>query len=195
MKNTFFLLIAALFISVASHAQSTSDSIEAKYKLLPMPDSLTLDKTFPVIGTYQLNATNNTTGNVTITLDTANKGIVWIDGLPEGRMKAYLKKSPATYRILAQTTSTGKQIPEGTMIFSPETNTLNISLGAPFNEADPGAIFAQANANPYDMAAENGSSQVKVKTKNATTKTKSKVMYYTATKTMLNSTSTNAAKQ
>src|SRR5688500_8909771 len=118
MKNTFFLAVAALLFSVAVSAQSTVDSIAAKYKLLPMPAPLTIEKTFPVLGTYTLAGTGqaSTTTNATdsvyagttaapslvVTLDSVNKGMVWIDGLPEGRIKAYLKKSPATYRILAQ---------------------------------------------------------------------------------------------
>src|SRR4051812_13946908 len=142
MKNTLFLFIAALFFSASVHAQSTVDTIESKYKLLPMPEALTLEKTFPVLGTYQLNTADSTGSAVTVTMDSSSKGIVWVDGLPEGRIKAYLKQSPATYRIVAQKSSTDKQIPEGTMIFNPETNTLNISLGAPFNDTDPAAIFS-----------------------------------------------------
>ena len=141
MKNTLLLAVFALFFSIASHAQSTVDSIEAKYKLLPMPEGTTLEKTFPVLGTYQLTNANNTTGDLIITLDSTNKGIVWIDGLPEGRVKAYLMQSPATYRIIPQKSATGKWVPEGTMIFNTETNALNISLGAPYNQADPGSIF------------------------------------------------------
>src|SRR5256885_3708103 len=101
MKNTIFWAIALCF-SFSLHAQSTADSIEAKYKLLPMPDTLTIEKTFPVLGSYQLNGTDNTSGNIVVSLDSSNKGIVWIDGLPQGRMKAYLEKGPAMYRIIPQ---------------------------------------------------------------------------------------------
>src|SRR5947209_1111413 len=99
MKNILFMAVAALFLSFASKAQSTADSIEAKYKLQPMPDTLTIEKTFPVLGTYQLNTNQlnststtdngNTQSTISITLDSSNKGIVWIDGLPQGRIKAY----------------------------------------------------------------------------------------------------------
>jgi hypothetical protein len=194
MKNAFFLAFIALFISVSSFAQSTVDSIAAKYQLLPMPAPLTIEKTFPVLGSYQL-ATNNTTSAtststivdptvaptetattqqpaITITLDSASKGIVWVDGLPEGRFKAYLKKSPTTYRIISQKTSLGKQIPEGTLIFDETSNTLNISLGAEFNDADPAAIFATP-VSTTDVA---------VNTKSKTQKSKSKVTFYTASK-------------
>jgi hypothetical protein len=197
MKNTIFLFIAALFITASVNAQSTVDSIHAKYQLQPMPEALTIEKTFPVIGTYQLNTTDGTTGqNVTITLDSASKGIIWISGLPEGTMKAYLKKSPGTYRIVSQKSDAGKQIPEGTLFFDPSTNTLSVALGKPYDETDPTAIFANANMNTNTDVADNNS-QVKVKTKdaNSKTKTKTRLVFYTATKTQMNSTSTNAAKQ
>ncbi len=180
---------------------STRDSIAAKYKLQPMPGALTPDKTFPILGTYQLNngtdatttmATASSTDSmstagqstdvamavpaVTITMDSASKGIVWVDGLKQGRLKAYLKKSPATYRILAQKTGLGTPIPEGTMHLDPATNTLHIAMGAPYNEADPTAIFAMSSGT----ASEDNTADIKVKTKNS--KIKSKVTFVTATK-------------
>jgi hypothetical protein len=195
MKNAFFLAVIALFISVSSFAQSTVDSIAAKYQLLPMPGPLTIEKTFPVLGSYQLAANAATTAStttivdptvtntetvtttaqpgITITLDSASKGIVWVDGLPEGRFKAYLKKSPTTYRIISQKTNLGKQIPEGTLIFDEASNTLNISLGAEFNDADPAAIFATTTSTSTDVA---------VNTKTKAKKSKSKVTFYTASK-------------
>lgn len=175
MKNTFFLATALLFASVAVQAQSTADSIKAKYKLLPMPEALTVQKSFPVIGTYQLSNALEGSSEVTISLDSANKGIVWIAGLPQGSFKAYLKKAPGTYRILSQKTSTGKQIPEGTLVYDKEANTLNLALGA-YNEADPASVFPIATAS----IATGEVAEVKVKTK--TSKTKSKVTFYTATK-------------
>ncbi|HEV7620357.1 MAG TPA: hypothetical protein VGO09_01415 [Flavisolibacter sp.] len=192
MKNTILVAVAALFIGTTTFAQSTVDSIEAKYKLLPMPDStISMEKTFPILGTYQFASTNNNAGNLIITLDSSNRGIVWIDGLPEGRIKAYLKQSPATYRIIPQKSSTGKMVPEGTVIYNTESNALNVSLGAPYNETDPGSIFENYTTN--DVAA-NNSSAIKVKTKTATSKSKSRVEFYTASKTLTNS-SSNAGKQ
>lgn len=212
---------AALFLSASVHAQSTVDSIEAKYTLLPMPGQLTIEQTFPAIGTYQLNNSTNTTaattgnnvstaGNLTITLDSANKGIIWIEGLPEGRIKAYLKQSPATYRILSQKTASGEQVPEGTLVYDSTTHIINIALGTPYNEADPTGIFASNPANTTanaDMsvnttadanmqANDNNvtkektkveSNTVKHKTKTTNGKAKSKVTYYTGTKVMMNS--------
>jgi hypothetical protein len=200
MKNTFFLAVAALLFSVAVNAQSTVDSIAAKYKLLPMPAPLTVEKTFPVLGGYtlagtgQANATTTTTTtttmdssvaadasvsaavpNLVVTLDSVSKGMIWIEGLPEGKIKAYLKKSPATYRIVAQRSESGKSVSEGTLMLDTTTQTLNIALGAPYNEADPAAIFTFNNSTPQDNT-------VEIKAKSKTAKTKAKVTYYTASK-------------
>ena len=223
MKHRIYLLLAAFLITAAVQAQTTVDSIAAKYKLVPMPEPLTIEKTFPVLGTYQLGAdamattsvststtpttttppaatetapaTNTTVGtetasagSVVITLDPENKGVIWVEGLPQGKFKAYLKKSPSSYRILSQKTESGAQVPEGTLIYDTETKTLNIALGKPYDEADPAAIFALNTATGAEVApAEN---EVKIKTKTATSKTKTKVTYYTATKMEATPTST-----
>jgi hypothetical protein len=192
MKNTLFLAIAALCFSATVSAQSTVDSIRAKYQLVPMPEPLTLEKTFPVIGSYQLaNAQQSASvttevqpANISITLDTANKGIIWVEGLPQGKFKAYLKKSPATYWILAQKTESGKQIPEGTLILDPSTNTLNIALGKAFDDADPAAIFAAVSPDVTEA-------EVKVKTNKS--KSKSKVRFYTANKVVATTANTNTS--
>lgn len=197
MKNAIFLFIAALFITASLNAQSTVDSIHAKYQLQPMPEALTIEKTFPVLGSYQLTTTDGSSQTVTVTLDTANRGVIWIAGLPEGTMKAYLKKSPGIYRIISQKGETGKQIPEGTLFFDQSTNTLSVALGKGYDEADPTAIFNTMNSTSDNTAMADNADQVKVKTKTPTskTKTKTKLVFYTATKTEMNSTSTNAAKQ
>jgi hypothetical protein len=197
MKNAIFLFIAALLVTVSVNAQSTVDSIHAKYQLQPMPDTLTIEKTFPVLGTYQLNSADANGQTVTVTLDSTNRGIVWVNGLPEGTMKAYLKKSPGIYRIVSQKSQSGTQIPEGTLYFDPTTNNLNIALGRPYNEADPTAIFSNPTATDATADVAGNANQTKVKTKTpvSKTKTKSKLVLYTATKTQMTSTSTNAAKQ
>lgn len=179
---------------------STTDSIHAKYQYLPMPQAWGTEKAFPVLGTYQLNGADATAANLSITLDSSSKGIVWISGLPQGTVKAYLAKSPATYRIIAQKTAEGKSVPEGTLVFLPETNTLNIALGAPYNTADPLAIFPA----PADPTAVSGAvatttpatAEVKVKqgSGKSKVKTKSNVTFYSATKVnALNTTQSNAA--
>ncbi|MGZ3847260.1 MAG: hypothetical protein ACXVBK_16685 [Flavisolibacter sp.] len=197
MKNAIFLFIAALFFTASVSAQSTVDSIHAKYQMQPMPDTLTIEKTFPVLGSYQLTTKDGSAQTVTVTLDSANKGIVWINGLPEGTMKAYLKKSPGTYRIVSQKSQSGTQIPEGTLYFDPTTNVLNVALGRPYNDADPTSIFSNTTAADATADVADNANQVKVKTKTpvSKTKTKSKLVFYTATKTQMTSTSTNAAKQ
>jgi len=195
MKNTIFLFIAALFITASVNAQSTVDSIHAKYQLQPMPEALTIEKTFPVLGTYQLTTTDGSSQTVTVSLDTANRGVIWIAGLPEGTMKAYLKKSPGIYRIITQKAESGKQIPEGTLFFDQSTNTLSVALGKPYDEADPTAIFSTMTTDNTAMTDNVDEVKVKTKTPTSKTKTKTKLVFYTATKTEMNSTSTNAAKQ
>jgi len=181
MKNAFFLFIAAFFLTAAVNAQSTVDSIKAKYQLQPMPEALTTEKAFPVIGTYQLTTTDGTSQNVTISLDQDNKGIVWIEGLPEGKFKAYLKRAPGTYRIISQKSEAGKTIPEGTLNFDQSTNTLNVALGKKFDDADPTAIFSMNGTVDADVAS-TGTTTTKTKTKAGASKTKTKVVFYTATK-------------
>lgn len=231
MKNRIFLVIAAFLVTASVQAQSTVDSIAAKYKLVPMPEALTIEKTFPVLGTYQLGGANawssgtpatsasdnNTTstpaatnspvstestaststtsgnamantGSIVVTLDPVSKGIIWVEGLPQGKFKAYLKKSPSTYRILSQKTESGTQVPEGTLLYDTETKTLSIALGKAYDETDPAAIFALNTTTGNEVVpAEN---EVKIKTKSAKSKTKDKVTYFTATKMEATPTST-----
>jgi hypothetical protein len=135
-----------------------------KYKLLPMPEPLTREKIFPVIGKYEVTAkTNSTTSSttvaatdatasttdatatastVTIDLDAENKGIVWVDGLPQGRIKAMLRKAPGTYKIPKQKTADDKEIAEGVMIFDKDNNTLDVCIGCTYNIDDPASAFA-----------------------------------------------------
>jgi hypothetical protein len=196
MKNTIFLFLAALFITATVNAQSTVDSIKAKYKLQPMPEALTVEKAFPVLGTYHL--TTDSSSTISISLDSTNKGLIWVEGLPQGKIKAYLKQSPATYRILAQKTESGTQVPEGTLIFDPSTNTLNVALGKAFDDANPSEIFTlntNANADVTATDAATAGTEVKVKTKTKDSKTKSKVVFYSATKVDQNTTSTGTIQQ
>lgn len=192
MKNTIFLAVAGLFFGASAQAQSTVDSIAAKYKLQAMPEALTPEKTFPVVGTYQLSGTDSASA-LTISLDPFNKGIIWVEGLPQGKVKAYLKQSPSTYRILSQKGENGKQIPEGTLIYDKDANLLNIAMGAPYKEEDPAGIFSMATN------ASNDPEPVEVKTKTKTsktkTKTKAKVYYYSASKVQAEMSTMNATQQ
>ena len=186
MKNTIFLFIASLFLATAVNAQSTVDSIRAKYQLLPMPEALTIEKTFPVLGSYQLTAEDGSAQTVTVTLDSVNKGIVWVEGLPEGKFKAFLRQSPGIYRVIAQKSASGRQIPEGTLYFYPATSTLSIALGKHFDNVDPVAVFNAAGANT-EVA------EVKVKTKKG--KSKTKVVFYNAIKEQQSTTVSNSFEE
>ena len=161
MKNALFLAIGALFISAAVSAQTTDST--KKYPVnpsAPIPATTAWAKAddylpahlkgatsatvepkhfLPVLGTFQPSGTS--TENLTVSVDEQNIGIVWIDGLPQGRVKAILKKAPATYKIPAQKTAEGKSVSEGTLIYDKDANTLSIAIGTPFNDADPAAPF------------------------------------------------------
>ena len=155
------------------------------YKMQPMPDALTTDKIFPVIGKYELTTKEGTATPITVTLDEANKGLVWIDGLPEGRIKATLRKSPSTYKIPAQTLGEekdAKKIPEGVLVYDKDANTMNVCLGCKYNVEDPGTAFLPATEEPATVA------ETKTKTKNGkVTKSKTKMakvkpVHYTGVK-------------
>jgi hypothetical protein len=149
----------------------TVDSINAKYKdqMVASRAPLTTEQIFPVLGQYQSSA-NADAPSVTITMDAANKGMVWIEGLPQGRVKAYLRKSPSTYKIPAQKTEEGKEVAEGTLVYDKDANTLNIVIGKAYNTEDPLAVFAPA-AEPQEEE-----TVVKTKTKTAKGKVKSKTV-------------------
>lgn len=121
----------------------TVDSITAPFrgKMIPARPALTSSDYFPVIGKY-VSTTNADAPSVTIALDEQNKGMVWVDGLPQGRVKAMLRKSPSTYKIPAQKTADGKDVPEGTLMYTKETGTLNIVIGKAYNSEDPALVFA-----------------------------------------------------
>lgn len=144
-------------LSVSAKAQQTWDAkknpaveaITTQYQgkyIAPRP-ALTTADIFPVIGQYE-SAINADAASVTITLDGANKGLVWIEGLPQGKIKAMLRKSPAIYKIPTQKTEDGKDVAEGTLIFNKETNTLSICIGKMYNAEDPVAVFTTATEDP-----------------------------------------------
>lgn len=127
---------------------STSDKYNnwtsETYKMQPMPETLTTEKIFPAIGKYELTTADGGSKTITITLDETNKGIVWIDGLEAGLIKANLRKSPATYKIPAQKLGEdkdAKSIAEGVMIYDRDANVLNICLGCTYDAADPAIAF------------------------------------------------------
>ena len=171
----------------------TVDSINAKHAdkmVTTQRPPVTIDQIYPVIGQYQ-SSVNMDAASVTITPDEQSKGVVWITGLPQGRVKAMLKRSPATYRIPMQTLEDGKEVPEGTLIFDNETKTLQISIGKRYNETDPASVFLPQPAEELvEPDAKVKSDKVKgevVKIKSDKTKTKiskaePKPWMYTGTK-------------
>ena len=209
MKKTFLLAgIASFLLSLAINAQQDStkpmqqpaqtqpttvtqeqkkygnptvDSILSKYTLVPMPNPITTEQIFPVIGQYQ--STANADQKITVTLDDQNKGYAWVDGLPQGKVKAILKNSPATYKIPAQKTEAGTDVPEGTLIYDKDTKTISIMLGREFNDQDPGSVFTNATASTQDQSMAttdeskmNDQAKASVtKAKGSKTKTKAKV--------------------
>lgn len=127
----------------------TVDSIAALYrdKIVPAPVPPAREDIFPVFGRFDLTS-GNTHLTVTISADEENKGIAWVDGLPQGRVKALLRKSPATYKIVAQTTTTGQSVAEGTLIYEKSSNTLRICLGKAYNASAPEAAFETPEVTP-----------------------------------------------
>jgi hypothetical protein len=186
MKKTFLLAgIASFLLTLAVYAQEpqptqptqpqpttqekkhpnpTVDSILSKYTLVPMPSQMTTEQIFPVIGQYQ--SSTNADQKITVTLDDQNKGFVWIDGLPEGKIKGVMKRSPATYKIPAQKTAEGNDVREGTLIYDKDSKVITVMLGRPFNDQDPASVFATTTVEP--------AAEMPV-TKTKTNKTKTKV--------------------
>jgi hypothetical protein len=120
---------------------------KAKYAMLPMPEPMTTEKIFPVIGKYDVTNKEGEATQLTISLDETNKGIAWIDGLPQGRIKANLRQSPATYKIPEQKLGEekdAKTVAEGVLIYDKDANTFNLCLGCKYNVEDPGTAFAPA---------------------------------------------------
>ncbi|HEX5652337.1 MAG TPA: hypothetical protein VFX58_04655 [Chitinophagaceae bacterium] len=169
----------------------TVDSINAKYKdlMIPAREPMTIDKIFPVIGQYQ-STVNTDAPAVTITLDPENKGMIWVEGVPQGKIKAMLRKSPSTYKIPVQKTEDGKEVKEGTLVFDKDANTLNIVIGTPYNAEDPLAVFNTATEEPVVAEVKTKGSKTKVKTK-----AKVKPWTYSGSKLVVETASTTTSNQ
>jgi hypothetical protein len=150
MKNTSLLAVGLLLFSATNAQTDTSAtpvSAPATTTQINIPDHLKgvssdairPEHYLPVLGIYQ--STGTTGADLTISVDENNIGIVWVEGLPQGRFKALLKKSPSTYKVPAQKTAEGKSIPEGTLYLDPETRELSIILGKAFNDTNPTGVF------------------------------------------------------
>ena len=181
------------------------------YKMQPMPEALTTEKIFPVIGKYQLTDKDGAQSTVTVALDETNKGIVWIEGLPQGKIKATLRKSPATYKIpvqpLGEVAMTeelvaadakpskaakakevkAKELPEGVLIYDKDANVLNVCIGCKYNNEDPAIAFTSSTET--DAAATEEAEKTEKKTAKTAAKKSSKTkvakikpVHYTGTK-------------
>ena len=166
------------------------------YKMQPMPEALTQDKIFPVIGQYNITDKDGNASTVTVSLDPSNKGLVWIEGLPQGKIKANLRKSPAVYKIPAQKlgddpeAKDAKSIAEGVMIYDKDANTLNVCLGCTYNAENPAVAFdATATAQQADATADEAAKATKTTKKKTAKKGSPKVakvvpVRYSGTKVM-----------
>ena len=195
-KTTYLVALAMLLGSFALHAQTDTTSqagqqtytyVKAKEdltaKFLPMPAPLTMEKIFPATGNFQPTQTNiEGAMEVNIVLDSANKGLVWIEGLPMGRIKAQLRQSPATYKIPAQKTEDGKSIEEGTLVYDTTANVLNICLGCTYDEVEPAKHFAIATET---VSTETSDATVKGNTAKKKSASKTKVWTYTGAKVIV----------
>jgi len=149
IMGVFVLSLSTLFVNAQqtttwdAKKNPTVDSLTSGYesKLLAPPKPMTTEEIFPVVGQYESSA-NADAASVKITLDPDNKGVVWVEGLPQGKVKAMSRKSPSTYKIPVQKTEDGKDVAEGTLIYDKETNSLVICIGKPYNAADPNAVFS-----------------------------------------------------
>jgi hypothetical protein len=180
MKKTAFIAGALLLFAIINgNAQEqpwqpsknpTVEAITSQYKLVEMPKPLTIEQIFPALGQYQLTntATKAEVGTVKVVIDEQNKGTVWVEGLPEGRIYAQLRRSPSTYKIPMQKTAEGKDVAEGTLIFDKETRMLNIVIGKPYNMENPALVFAteeeiKAAAEIQEVKVKESKTKVKVK--------------------------------
>ncbi|WP_300596335.1 hypothetical protein [Niabella sp.] len=215
MKTRSFLTcFFAIAITMATFAQTSTPEVPRNYKpqpkeLLPMPDSMTENQIFPVLGTFDLTDKKGTASHVTITRDGENKGIVWVSGLPQGKFKALIKDAPAIYKIPAQKTLanddameattddaatktkskvvSGRAIQEGTLIFDKDANTLYVNIGNKYNEEQPATVFPEmtvaADSAAIASQTEMTDDTAKKPKKTTTKKPVIKGITYTGTKT------------
>ncbi|MEO5563973.1 MAG: hypothetical protein ABIR18_11075 [Chitinophagaceae bacterium] len=155
---------------------------KAKYAMLPMPEALTTEKIFPVIGKFDVTDKDGAATQLTISLDETNKGIAWIDGLPQGRIKANLRQSPAVYKIPEQKLGEekdAKTVAEGVLIYDKDANQVNLCIGCKYNVEDPSAAFAPA---PVEEVAPAAKPTKKSVAKNKKKEVKVKPVIYSGTK-------------
>jgi hypothetical protein len=164
------------------------------YKLQPMPEALTNEKIFPVIGKYQLTDKAGTASAVTVSLDPENKGLIWVEGLPQGKIKATLRKSPATYKIPAQKVGEekdAKDVAEGVLIYDKDANVLNVCIGCTYKSEDPATVFM--TTEPVTTEVEKVEKKATKSAKKSTAKVvKIKTLHYSGNKVIETTAAVNA---
>ena len=158
---------------------------KAKYAMLPMPEPLTTEKIFPVIGKYDVTNKEGEASQLAISLDETNKGIAWIDGLPQGRIKANLRQSPATYKIPEQKLGEekdAKTVAEGVLVYDKDANTFNLCIGCKYNAENPSEAFNPAPVEEEVAPAKPAKKGVKTKAVKKVVKVKP--TFYTGSKVM-----------
>ena len=150
------------------------------YKMLPMPEALTTEKVFPVIGNYQVTDKSGNAMTVSVELDAENRGIIYVNGLPQGKLKAILRKSPATYKIPAQKSGDDKDVAEGVLIYDRDANVLNVCIGCKYNNEDPAVAFNEET--PADEAVESKTKTAKTSRKSTAKVAKVKSVHYSGNK-------------
>jgi hypothetical protein len=191
------------------------------YKMQPMPEALTTEKIFPVIGKYQLTDKDGAASTVTVSLDPSNKGLIWIEGLPQGKIKAALRKSPATYKIPVQplegemtapaevetkdeksTKATAKkakaapkpkELPEGVLIYDKDANVLNVCIGCTYNNDDPAMAFTASEPVVVDETEKKATKNAKKST--AKVEKKAKPIHFSGNKVIETTASTTETQQ
>src|ERR1043165_2707296 len=101
MKKIALFACAVMLFSIMASAQQqpyspsnnpTVTAITSKYTYKEVKhEELTNEKVFPILGSYQPEANSEVTGTLRVSIDADNKGVVWIDGLPQGKIKAMLR--------------------------------------------------------------------------------------------------------
>jgi len=187
------------------------------YKMQPMPEALTTEKIFPVIGKYQLTDKDGASSTVTVSLDPSNKGLIWVEGLPQGKIKATLRKSPATYKIPVQplegemtapeveakdakTAKNAKavkvkELPEGVLIYDKDANVLNVCIGCTYNNDDPAMAFTATEpvVEETEKAEKKGTKNAKKST--AKVVKKAKPVHYSGNKVIETTASSTETQQ
>jgi hypothetical protein len=166
--------------STAASKDRWNNYDKAKYAMLPMPAPMTTEQIFPVIGKFDVTNKEGEATQLTISLDETNKGIAWIDGLPQGRIKANLRQSPATYKIPEQKLGEekdAKTVAEGVLIYDKDANTVNLCIGCKYNVEDPAVAF-----NPAPVEEEVAAKPAKKSSKTKKKEVKVKPVMYSGTK-------------